>query len=122
MVVEDYPALAEMTAWALEMDGHKVVVAKDGPSAIELAKSYLPDIILMDIGIPGMDGYDACKLMRKEPALSNTIIIAQTGWGEEKHRKLSKEAGFDHHLVKPVDLDVLKNLIQSPHKTIQPVA
>jgi CheY-like chemotaxis protein len=123
LLVEDYPALAEMTTWALEMDGHEVVVAKDGPSAIELAKSYLPDVILMDIGIPGMDGYTVCKLMRQEPILTNTVIIAQTGWGEEKHRRMSKEAGFDHHFVKPVDLDLLRNTIQTAsHKAVQPAA
>ncbi len=113
LVVDDNEALAKVMMWTLEILGHTVQVAHEGQAAITLAKSFHPDVILLDIGIPGMNGYEICKAMHKEPVLQNTIFIAHTGWGEEKHRKRSKEAGFDHHLVKPVDIEDLKDILFS---------
>jgi len=111
LVVDDNEACAITTMWTMEMLGHTVQMALDGPTAIELAKSFHPDIVLLDIGLPGMNGYEICQAMRKEPVLQNTIFIAQTGWGKKEHRERSKEAGFNYHLVKPVDIEVLKNVL-----------
>jgi CheY-like chemotaxis protein/two-component sensor histidine kinase len=113
LLVEDYKVLAQMTSWALELEGHEVRVAQDGPSAIELAKTYVPDLVLMDIGLPGMSGYELCEAMRKEPVLNRTLFIAQTGWGQEEHRQRSKEAGFHYHMLKPIDTQALQKLIYS---------
>lgn len=111
LVVDDDKSCAKTTMWLLESLGHTVQMALDGRTAIELAKSFHPDVVLLDIGLPGMNGYVICKAMRKEPVLRNTVFIAQTGWGQKEHQERSKEAGFDYHLVKPVDIEALKNIL-----------
>jgi len=111
LVVDDDENCAKTTMWILESLGHTVEMALDGRTAIELAKSLHPDVVLLDIGIPGMNGYVICKAMRKEPVLQNTTFIALTGWGHKEHRERSKDAGFDYHLVKPVDIEMLKNIL-----------
>ena len=93
------------------MLGHTVEMALDGRTAIELAKTFRPEVVLLDIGLPGMNGYVICKAMRREPVLQNTILVAQTGWGQKEHQERSKEAGFDYHLVKPVDIEALKHIL-----------
>jgi PAS domain S-box-containing protein len=112
LIVDDNDASAKTTGWMMESFGHEYKIAHDGPSAIELTRSFQPDVILLDIGLPGMNGYDTCRLMRKEPTFRKTIIIAQTGWGGIEHHKLSKEAGFDYHMVKPIDMNVLNQLFE----------
>jgi CheY-like chemotaxis protein len=97
--------------WTLEILGHTVKMALDGPSAIELAKSFHPDIVLCEIGMPEMNGYEVCKAMHREPILQNTTFIALSGWGQKEHRERSKEAGFDYHLVKPLNIEALKNIL-----------
>jgi CheY-like chemotaxis protein len=89
--------------------GHAVEVAGDGPSALELARSYQPDAILLDLGLPGMDGYQVARRLRDE-GFSDTII-AVSGYGEEQAVARSRQTGFDHHLVKPVNFDDLTALI-----------
>lgn len=111
LVVDDNKVCAKVMMWGLEALGHTARMATDGQTAIELAKSFLPDAILLDIGLPSMNGYEICQAMRKEPALKDTLIVAQTGWSQTEHRKRSKEAGFDYHLVKPVDVEMLKNIL-----------
>jgi len=111
LVVDDNENCAITMLLTMEMLGHTAQMALDGPSAIALAKSFQPDIVLLDIGLPGMNGYEICQAMRKEPVLQNTIFIAQTGWGQKEHRERSKEAGFDYHLVKPIDIKALKNIL-----------
>ena len=111
LVVDDNKACAQTTMWALEMMGHTVQMAIDGPTAITLATSFRPDIIFLDIGLPGMNGYEICQAMRKDPLLEKTIFIAQTGWGQKEHRERTRAAGFDHHLVKPVNIEALKNVL-----------
>jgi signal transduction histidine kinase len=111
MIVEDNEALAQTTGWMVEMIGHDYKLAHNGPDAIALARSYVPDVIMMDIGLPGMNGYDLCALMKKEPRLQDTVFIAQTGWGQDEHRQRAREAGFEHHLVKPVYLEKLQDLL-----------
>lgn len=111
LVVDDNKPCGQTLGWILEMLGHEVRLASDGLEAINIAKSFVPKIILLDIGLPNMNGYEVCKLMKKEPDLHNTVFIAQTGWGQEEHKKRSKEAGFDYHLVKPVNIQMLEDII-----------
>jgi len=99
-----------MTFW-LEAMGYEVLTARDGLEAVEVAARFRPELILLDIGMPGLNGYDVCRRIRTEPWGHNITIVAVTGWGRDQDRKLSQEAGFDHHLVKPVDLGVLKTLL-----------
>ena len=118
LVVDDNIASAKTTGWMLELIGYQPTLAHDGLEALAIAKSLIPDAILLDIGLPGMNGYDVCRELRKDPRFKNTILIAQTGWGQEKDRREAKEAGFNHHLVKPVKLEdlsaLLANIIPTP--------
>ncbi|PSJ15865.1 hybrid sensor histidine kinase/response regulator [Nitrosomonas supralitoralis] len=111
LIVDDNVASAKTMMWMVEMLGHTAEIAHESKSAIELGKHFHPDIILLDIGLPGMNGYEICEIMRKEPCLQKTVFIAQTGWGQKEHLERSKAAGFDYHLVKPVDMMSLKNII-----------
>ena len=86
-------------------------VAHDGPTAIGLAKSGGPSTILLDIGLPGMDGYEVAQVLRSLDGCKNAVLIAISGYGQDDDRRRSKEAGFDHHLVKPIDPDSLLSLI-----------
>jgi len=116
LVVDDSEVLAKTMMWMLEMLGHKVQIATDGPTAIEAAKSFDPEIIILDIGIPEMNGYETCQAMQQYPILQNAIFVAHTGWGQKEHRERSKEAGFDYHLVKPVNFEALKSIISTLSK------
>jgi PAS domain S-box-containing protein len=113
LVVDDNHASAQTLGWMAEMLGHEVQLAHDSISALNMAKSFLPEVILLDIGLPGMSGYEVCKKMREEPLLQHSLIVAQTGWGQQEHRQRSKEAGFDQHMVKPVKIDDLEKLFLS---------
>ena len=95
LIVDDDEACAKMLMWTLEMLGQKALIAFDGLSAIKLANSFCPELVLLDIGLPGMTGYQICEALRKNPALENAFIVAQSGWEEKEHRERSKKAGFD---------------------------
>jgi signal transduction histidine kinase len=105
LIVDDNVDSATTTGWLLEMMGHKYSLAHTGPYALELAQTLQPDVVLLDIGLPGMSGYEVCRQMRSNPLFENTLIVAQTGWGQERDREMARQAGFDHHLVKPLKLD-----------------
>jgi signal transduction histidine kinase len=111
MIVEDNEALAQTTGWMVEMIGHDYKIAHNAQEAMALSKDYLPDVIMMDIGLPGMNGYDLCAAMKPESHLKNTVFVAQTGWGQDEHRQRARDAGFDHHLVKPVYLELLQEVL-----------
>jgi CheY-like chemotaxis protein len=113
LIVDDNEASAKTLGWALEAAGHEVTIAPDGRTAIEAAQEIAPQVVLLDIGLPGMNGYEICQVMKQSPALAKTIFIAQTGWSGEENRRLSEEAGFDHYLVKPVSIDALAALLAS---------
>ena len=85
--------------------GHEVNMAYDGHEAVTAAETHKPDLILLDIGLPGRDGYEVARLIRSQPALAGTTIVALTGYGTEKDRQQSRAAGFDEHIIKPVDFD-----------------
>jgi CheY-like chemotaxis protein len=97
----------------LEITGNKTYMAYDGIEAVEAIEKYRPEVVLLDIGLPKLDGHEVCRRVREEPWGRNIIIIALTGWGQEDDRRKSEEAGFNGHLVKPVDYDKLLQLLSS---------
>ena len=97
----------------LKLLGHDVRMAHDGPSDIEEARSHQPEIVLLDLGLPGMDGYQVARTLRDD-GFDRTVIIAVSGYGEEQARARSRASGFNHHLVKPGDLESLVALIGRP--------
>jgi signal transduction histidine kinase len=110
LIVDDNVDSADSMALLLKLDGHKVWTAYDGKKAVEVAERERPTVVLLDIGLPGLDGYQACRAMR-EAGLTDAFLIAMTGYGQEEDRRLSREAYFDAHLVKPVALSVLRQLL-----------
>jgi PAS domain S-box-containing protein len=110
LVVDDNRDSAESIALLAEIWGHEVRTALDGPSALEIAAAYRPEVILLDIGLPGMDGYEVARRLRQR-AGGGPVLVAMTGYGMEEDRRRSREAGFDHHLVKPVDPEGLRALL-----------
>jgi CheY-like chemotaxis protein len=106
LVVDDNRDVASSLAVVLELMGHQVETVNDGLAAIEKAVAFHPDVILLDIGMPGLNGYEVARRIR-EQGQEGLVLVALTGWGQEEDRRLSHEAGFDVHLVKPVDMDAL---------------
>jgi CheY-like chemotaxis protein len=104
LVVDDNEDAAEALATLLSLAGDQTRTAFDGPSALDAARELCPDVVLLDIGLPGMDGYEVARQMRADPALSHATLVALTGWGSEADRRRSEEAGFDFHLTKPVEI------------------
>jgi PAS domain S-box-containing protein len=113
LVVDDNVDSAESLSELLSLWGYSVNVAHDGPSGIRMALTERPDVVLLDIGLPVIDGYEVARRLRQEAALSGVRIAALTGYGQAADRRRSKEAGFDEHLVKPVDPDKLRALLQT---------
>ncbi len=111
MVVDDNLDAADSLSVVLEMGGHTSAVAHDGYQALALAPSFLPDVVFLDIGLPGMDGYEVARALREIPALSQVVLIALTGWGTEQDRERTHAAGFDMHLTKPANLDAVEALL-----------
>jgi DNA-binding response OmpR family regulator len=111
LVVDDNTDSASSLEKLLTMTGHEVRSANDGLTGVAEAERFRPEVVLLDIGLPRLNGYDACRLIREQPWGANMILIAVTGWGQEEDRRRSREAGFDGHLVKPVDLDELTRLL-----------
>ncbi|HVY08103.1 MAG TPA: response regulator, partial [Burkholderiales bacterium] len=95
----------------LELLGASVRVARGGAEALAIRKTFDPAVVVLDIGMPGMDGYEVARRMRDDAAAGKVMLVALTGWGQEADRRKAKEAGFDHHLVKPVEIDKLQALL-----------
>ncbi len=112
LVVDDNEPSAKTLMWTMEMLGAHADIALNGGEAISKALKNPPDMVLLDIGIPDMDGYEICRRLRAEPSLQGITILAQTGWTQEEHRKRAIEAGFDGHLAKPVDFEKLKKIME----------
>lgn len=112
LVVDDNIDSAKTTGWMLEAIGHDYRLSHDGLDALQSARQMKPDAIVLDIGLPGMNGYDVCRALRQDPDFKDTMIIAQTGWGQERDRQEAIAAGFDHHLIKPVNLKDLASLLE----------
>lgn len=113
LIVDDNEDSAESMATLLRFSGHEARTAYDGLSALEEAQTFLPDMMLLDIGLPKLDGYEVARRLRQEPEGDRMMLLAMTGYGQEEDRRRSRDAGFDHHLVKPVDLDKLRGLLLS---------
>jgi signal transduction histidine kinase len=111
LVVDDSVDSAESMAIILEMSGHDVRKAHNGPDALRTASDYRPDVVLMDIGMPGMSGHEVAQKMRETSATRDVVLIAMTGYGRQVDRDQSRAAGFDHHLVKPLDFDKLNEVL-----------
>lgn len=119
LVVDDSRDQAQSLGLLLKLLGHDVRTDYDGATALETAKQFKPDIVLLDIGLPKMNGYEVARRIREIPALKNVLLVAQTGWGQEEHRRRSIEAGFDHHFVKPVSIESLEEILQQQHTTTE---
>ena len=113
LLVDDNRDAADSLALLLGLEGHDVRVAYAGRPAIEIAHEFRPEIAVLDLGLPDLSGYDVARLLRQDPALGRIELIALTGWGQEEHRKRALEAGFDHHVTKPVDLEQLERLLEA---------
>lgn len=112
LVVDDNEDAAETLAMLLSLGGHDVRTAYTGPAGLAAAREFLPDVMFLDIGLPGMTGYEVVRTIRQDPALGGRVVmVAVTGWGTEDDRSQAREAGFDHHLTKPVDPDRLLELL-----------
>lgn len=103
----------------LKASGHDVRSANDGLSAVEKAIEYRPDVVLLDIGLPGLNGYEVARRLRQHPNLKNTVLIALTGYGQDTDRQASKQAGFDHHLVKPARFDQLNKILATVQERLR---
>jgi PAS domain S-box-containing protein len=113
LVVDDNRDAAASLMLLLELMGHEVRSAADGVEAVEAVEKFAPDVVLLDIGLPKLSGYDVARLIREKPGGKRIMLIALTGWGQEEDRRKSAEAGFDVHLVKPIDLETLAKLLAS---------
>jgi PAS domain S-box-containing protein len=114
LVVDDNVDAASLLATMLEIHGHETRLAHDGPEAMAVAGDYRPDVVVLDIGLPTIDGHETAKWIRQQPWGRDILLVAVTGWGHPEERRRSKEAGFDHHLVKPADPMMLADLIAAP--------
>jgi PAS domain S-box-containing protein len=111
LVVDDDTDALDSLTLLLDLMGHEVRTAKDGPTAIDIAEQFHPEIVLLDIGMPGMSGYTVANRIRANAAMRNVLIVAVTSWGQEEDRRRSEEAGINRHLVKPVDFDELLRVL-----------
>ena len=111
LVIDDNVEVAQTIGWMLEEMGHHYSLVHDGRLALQAAREFRPDAILLDIGLPVMDGYAVCRAFRQDELFKDALIIAQTGWGQQKDKSLASEARFDHHLVKPVAYEDLERIL-----------
>jgi CheY-like chemotaxis protein len=111
LVVDDNIDAADTLAALLEMSGYITRVANDGHQAIETAQAFRPRVVFLDIGLPGMNGYEVARRLRGTSGMERAILVALTGWGTREDRERSSEAGFDHHLTKPADMNAVETLL-----------
>jgi CheY-like chemotaxis protein len=112
-VADDNRDAAESLAMLLRMDGHEVSVATDGTQAVQMFAALQPEFAILDIGMPGMNGYEVARRMRKESQGRALRLIAVTGWGQQTDKALAFAAGFDHHFTKPLEPDRLLELLRT---------
>jgi signal transduction histidine kinase/ActR/RegA family two-component response regulator len=112
LVIDDNLDAAESLRDVLELNGHEVRVAEDGPGGIALARRFVPDVLVCDLGLPGMDGYEVARTFRADPVLAGVFLVALSGYALPEDRRRSAAAGFVHHLAKPPDLDFLEGLLR----------
>jgi CheY-like chemotaxis protein len=113
LVVDDNRDAADSLGMLLKVLGADVCIARDGVEALKTFSDYDPSVVLLDIGMPGMDGYEVARRIRDSFPERRTAIVAVTGWGQEEDRRRARDAGFDHHLIKPADVETLQGLLAS---------
>jgi CheY-like chemotaxis protein len=113
LVVDDNRDAAESLAMMLELSGHDTAMAHDGPGALGAAPAFCPDVVLLDIGMPGMNGYEVAEQLRQTAPGRHALLVALTGWGQDEDKRRAVAAGFDHHLTKPVDLANLHAVLEA---------
>ncbi len=118
LIVDDNPDAAELLGELLDLMGHETRVAFDGPSALEIVRTFQPDIAVLDIGLPVMDGYELARRLRQMPSLQQTRLVALTGYGQLSDRHGSAAAGFNAHLVKPIEIALLETLIAGHERSV----
>jgi CheY-like chemotaxis protein len=111
LLVEDHEDSREMLAMALELAGHEVHTAADGRSAIARAQALVPDVVLLDLALPDLNGCDVLRELRAVPTLRHTQFVALTGWGRAEDRQRTKDAGFGWHLLKPISVEDLESVL-----------
>ena len=116
LVVDDLAASAETLMTLLEMEGFEVKIASEGMAALEIAQQFRPDVVLLDIGLPGMNGFEVANRLRALPESRDALLIALTGYGEAESRSRSAQAGFDFHMVKPADVNLLLSMLANPQQ------
>jgi CheY-like chemotaxis protein len=117
LLVDDNVDAAASLSMLLELEAHTTRVANSGVDALRMVAEFIPDIVFLDIGMPGMNGYEVARAIRTMPEVGNPVLVALTGWGGESDRVRSKNAGFDEHLTKPADISAIEKLLASlyPH-------
>ena len=113
LVVDDNADTVESISALLKAWGHQVQTANSGLAAVQAALEHQPDVALLDIGLPGLNGYQVAKQIPQEPTLERVVLVAMTGYGQDSDRQSSLQAGFNHHLVKPARFDQLKQILSS---------
>ena len=120
MVIDDNKDAADSMALLVETAGHRVRTAYDGQEALDLASIFAPDVLLLDLGVPGLNGFEIARRIRRQPWGRKVALIAVTGWGQEQDRQRTAEAGFDAHLIKPVGTADLLRALRSCAPTASP--
>jgi two-component system CheB/CheR fusion protein len=114
LIVDDDADTADSLALLVELWGHVVRVARSGDDAMAMALAHRPDVLLLDVAMPGMDGFRLARLIRRQPCLDGVLLVAITGYADDAHRRLGKRAGFDRYLAKPVEPGVVEALLLQP--------
>jgi CheY-like chemotaxis protein len=113
LIADDNVDSAELLARLLVMLGHQTLIVHDGLEAVAAAKSFRPDAALLDIGMPRLNGYEVARRIRCDPACGSMKLIAMTGWGQEEDKRRAMEAGFDHHLTKPMEISAIEQILST---------
>ncbi|MDR3621614.1 MAG: response regulator [Paludisphaera borealis] len=113
LVVDDSVDGAQAMALLLKYDGHDTRTAHNGCEAVAEARAFIPEVVFLDIGLPDKNGYEVARELRADPRLRDVVLVALTGWGTDEDRRKSKDAGFDHHFVKPVDVDAVESMLRN---------
>jgi two-component system CheB/CheR fusion protein len=111
LVVEDYQDMADSLCLVLQLLGYDARAAYSGPDGVRMAAEFRPDVVVSDIGLPGLDGYEVARRVRQLPGLDGVLLVAVTAYGSAEDRRRGREAGFDHYLVKPVDLCDIRGVL-----------
>jgi CheY-like chemotaxis protein len=111
MLVEDNPDAAESFTLLLELGGHEVRAAHEAPEALRLVEDFVPDLAFVDVGLPGIDGYELATRLRAHRSCQRSVLVALTGYGRDEDKRRASEAGFDHHMTKPVDFEAVAHLL-----------